>query len=423
MRRGLLILLVTIGVLWSQAASACILKISPPTFEAKVGDVISFHLERYITHKRCVLPIEETKITVKGGTIVEQGTWKEGNPDTIDFKVRFDQAGEGVVRIERNCPREGLISIEAKGRVVEPSTTQEASAQVEETPQAPATPSSPPTQEIQATVLKESATSITHLTESVNLRLWYIFFIVGIIAFLSNLSNYRRPLLFLSVIFLGFYLGGCPEPVGAIFYLLSNNRGLLLTALILFAIPIAMSFVWGRAFCGWICPLGAVQELIHRSQGMLRCYYGLPSWIDRPLKWVKFLILFGFGYLTWKAGENVFSHYEPFKVLFNFTGTTLTISILAVTLLASILTSRPFCRYLCPLGAIFKITAPFSRFKVKLDEESCVECGLCSRGGVCPISAIRCSGNSNRPLVDHGECIACLECTNICKKGSLRIGR
>lgn len=388
-------------------ASACILKISPATFEAKVGETLSFHLERYPTHRSCVLPIEETKIIVSGGTIVDPGTWKKGNPDRLDFKVRFDKEGDALVRIERNCPKEGLIAIEAKGKVTKDSTTTEVAQEVKEAP-----PPSPP---------KETGLSISQVIEPINLRLWYIFFAVGVGAFLLKLSNYRKPLLLLSLIFLGFYLGGCPEPVGTPFYLLSRNQAMLWTALILFAIPIGISLVWGRAFCGWICPLGGVQELIHKVQSPLRCYQGLPSYLDKPLKWLKFAILAYVGYLTWKSSTNIFSQYEPFRVLFNFTGTSLTIALLVLTLTISLFISRPFCRYACPYGAILKVAGALSHFKVQLSEDSCVECGLCTKEGVCPMGAISCRADSKKPKIDNSECIVCLECTNTCKRSSISL--
>ncbi|KUK14389.1 MAG: 4Fe-4S binding protein [Synergistetes bacterium] len=404
-------------------AHACVLKIYPSPFEAKVKEVLTFRLERYPTHRRCVLPVEETKITVSKGTVVDPGTWKEGNPDVLEFKVRFDEAGEAFVRAERECPREGLIVVETKGTVTEATSSQASTLKAEELPKEPEAPSTVATPATSLTHPKESTVSITHIVGSINLNLWYVFFAAGVIMFLSNLSSYRKPLLFLSVVFLGFFLGGCPEPVGTIFYLLSRNRELFWTALILFAIPVTISFIWGRVFCGWICPLGAVQELMHRAQPHLNCYHGLPPWIDRPLKWAKFAVLFGVGYLTWKSATNLFSEYEPFKVLFNLTGTTLGIGILALTLLISLFLSRPFCRYICPLGAIFKITAPFSYFKVTLDEEACVECGLCTQEGICPMGAIKCKEEGKKPIINYGECIACLECKNTCKKGGLKVGR
>ena len=390
----------------SGVSLACDLRITPNSFEAKVGEVVSFRLERYLTHRSCILPIEETKIIVTRGKIVDPGTWKKGTPDVLEFKVQFNEAGDATVRVERNCPKVGLITVEAKGKV----TTSEAGV-----PMPPQKETPPPTPEV-----KEAQNPENTLT-STNLILWYGFFGVGVGAFLLKLTSYRTPLLFLSAIILGFYLGGCPEPVGTPFYLISGGQTLFGTALILFTIPVVLTFIVGRAFCGWICPLGAVQELIHRKESPLRCYHGLPRSIDRPLKWLKFLVLIYFGYLSWVSSSNAFSKHEPFKTLFNLSGSSLSLWILALLLLLSIFISRPFCRYVCPLGAILKIAGKLSYFKIKLDESSCVECGLCTKEGVCPVGAIECRPDSKKPIIDNGECIACLECKYTCRKSAIKL--
>ncbi|MCS7234038.1 MAG: 4Fe-4S binding protein [Synergistetes bacterium] len=398
-----LALSIALALTFAGTASACILKISPSTFEAKVGETLNFNLERYLTHRSCTLPIEETKITVSRGTIVDPGTWKKGNPDKLDFKVRFDKEGDATVRVERSCPREGLITVEAKGKIIKDLSTAGTTKESKETlPQS-----------------SSRTLSMSQVIEPINLKLWYTFFAIGVIAFLLKLSSYRKPLLLLSLTFLGFYLGGCPEPVGTPFFFLSRNQAMFLPALILFAIPLGISLLWGRVFCGWICPLGGAQELIHKAQVPMRCYQGLPPYIDRPLKWLKFAILIGVGYLTWRSSTNIFSQYEPFKVLFNFTGTPLAIAILIITLVISLIISRPFCRYACPFGAILKIAGALSYFKIKLYKDSCSECGSCTREGVCPMGAIICEINSKRPKIDNSECIACLECTKTCKRSSI----
>lgn len=71
-------------------ALACTLKLTPSTFNTAPGETLTFHLERYPTHKQCVLPLEETKILISGGKLSDPGIWEKGTPDILDFRyIRF----------------------------------------------------------------------------------------------------------------------------------------------------------------------------------------------------------------------------------------------------------------------------------------------------------------------------------------------
>lgn len=344
------------------------------------------------------------------------------------------------MRVERNCPKSGLIVAEAMGVVANASSTTAPPvafttgqtplpAQPSETDPPPATPTGTviaeqitPPSEIYDLQTQEQGDNFNFwsFANSANLKLWYIFLILGLLTYLLKLTSYRKPLLFLSFIILGFYLGGCPEPVGAIFYLLSRKKAVLGTALILFTVPLLMSLIWGRIFCAWICPLGATQELIYAGQ----IAYRVPTFTDKVLKQLKFVVLAAFGYLSWHTSHNAFSNYDPFKVLFNFSGTPLAVTLLVITLLLSVFLSRPFCRYVCPLGALFTITARVAPFAVRVNPEACNGCGLCQKVDCCPMSAISGSGDTkNQPRFDYGECIMCRNCETTCRRSALKVRR
>jgi len=447
----LLLFLVCVG--WERAL-ACNLKITPADFTAGAGEIVSFRLERYLTHRQCVLPLEDTSIIITGGELVDPGVWQKGNPDVLNFKVKFSEPGPVTVRIERNCPKSGLNFIESEGIVNGAQGTTTTGTGLQSPPATGSTPDpagtgggvekptgalpevAPPTTEphdassVTATVPRDAGVQAPTPGEeetgppggaepafwwSMNLRLWYAFFLAGLLLFLFKLGQLRKPLLFLSIIILGFYLGACPEPVGALFYILTGTKTGI--AVVLLIIPIIISLIWGRVFCGWTCPLGAVQEFIYSE----RIGMQLPILPDKVLKYLKFIILAVFGYLTWHAGRNMWCSYEPFKVLFNFTGSPLTISIVALTLLLSICIERPFCRYICPLGAVFAITSRIARFKMKAQAGACVGCGACTKGN-CPVGAIATLDPvANLPVVDNSECIKCLCCTDLCRRSALQV--
>lgn len=258
---------------------------------------------------------------------------------------------------------------------------------------------------------------ISLLFGSINLRLWYVFFILGLALFLTGLSPLRRPLLFLSVIFLGFYIKGCQDPAG--FYYIISGKGLptVVTGLILLIIPVLISLIWGRVFCGWMCPLGAVQELIHPD----RFSIGLPTRLDKGLKHLKSILLVLFSGLNLYFDRNPWCNYCPFRVLFKFKGIPPGICILCLMLPVMLLIERPFCRYLCPLGAVLKYTSGISLFKLAARSEACNNCRSCSRV-VCPMNAISATG-SGSPVIDEGECIRCFRCTDACRRSALTIDK
>lgn len=219
-------------------------------------------------------------------------------------------------------------------------------------------------------------------------------------------------------------------PFGAIETLwayITRGQTLKTTSLFNFAIlsgVLAVSLVAGRAFCGWMCPLGAVQEglanLSRRLGGEKRHILGkasksryplkLPAWLDRPLRYVKYFILIGV------VIASVFTVYPPLhsfcpaRAVFSFKLTTgLMWSVLATFILTSLLVERMWCKYLCPLGAVLAIFNKISPVRLRADLNACNHCGRCD---------IECSmGIQDVPdNLSDVECIRCLECLETCAR-------
>lgn len=254
------------------------------------------------------------------------------------------------------------------------------------------------------------------LGNPLDLQIWYLFFLAGLTLYLFNLKRLRRPLLFLSVIVLGFYLGSSLDPVGAVFDLFKTGfrfDGVL----ILLGIIIGFSFFFGRFFCGWICPLGGVQEFINPETK--------SGWLSQPmdnlLKFLKYIVLLVFFYLAWRTGTNPWNDYEPLKVLVRFSGTTVAVTALTLILLVAVFIERPFCRYLCPLGAILALTSRLAPLKMRSDAGTCMVCGKCTEGA-CQMNAIDAVNPvTDLPRIESSECIHCLRCQNICHRSALRL--
>jgi Polyferredoxin len=249
-----------------------------------------------------------------------------------------------------------------------------------------------------------------------NLQIWYIFCLIGFILYLCKLRQFRQPLLFLSLMILGFYLGSSLDPIAAVFNIIPKTGFTFDAALFILGIAVFLSFFLGRFYCGWLCPLGAIQELIHPGIKIR-----MPDAPDAVLKYLKYLILVIFLYLAWRSGDNLWSQYEPLKAFVHFKGSALALFLLVVFLALSVLIERPFCRYICPLGAILSLTSRLAVFRMRADAGVCMVCGKCS-GGDCPMNAIETfNAITDVPKINNAECIYCLRCQKFCQRSALRV--
>jgi len=208
----------------------------------------------------------------------------------------------------------------------------------------------------------------------------------------------RRYVLLASVAVLGFAIGGVLCPISAVQNIfVKAGTGYLL----LFLVPVVLSILIGRAYCGYVCPFGALQELLHIRRWALR----IPNrWIDR-IGWAKWLLL---AYLVIRiavTGEVVWSGTTPFKAFFTVGGTPLTLGLSGLFVVVSVFVYRPFCRLFCPLGALLSVVSRLRVFRIRSDR-NCVSCRVCD--AVCPVGAAD-SGTMN-----SGECLLCGACVRSC---------
>ena len=196
----------------------------------------------------------------------------------------------------------------------------------------------------------------------------------------------------------------------------------------------AIGLLVGRFICGWLCLFGLIEELLYMiPTPKLR----IPEKIDKPLRYLKYVFLFifvfalpffyrdklGIGYPffckyicpvgTLEAGLPLVLLDNSIKsavgTLFQWK-----LAVLIVCILASIFIYRPFCKYMCPLGAFYSLFQKVSLLKMSFDEKACVSCGACS--GTCKMNV--------NPIKSPNsiECIRCGECIKACPKGALKFG-
>jgi polyferredoxin len=226
----------------------------------------------------------------------------------------------------------------------------------------------------------------------------------GLAIVLLRRFRLRRWLLLASVAVLGFLIGGMLCPISAVQnVILKISTGYLL----LFLVPTVTALFAGRLFCGYVCPFGALQELLHVKRLRLR----IPERWMRVLRFLPYAILvylvarvLATGVLTWDGAT-------PFKAFFTLGGTPLTLGISALFVLLSVFVFRPFCRLFCPLGAWLSLVSRVSPFHIRAGSD-CVSCGKCD--AVCSCGAI------DKGRTSRGDCLLCGECIRACPVGTLR---
>jgi len=197
-------------------------------------------------------------------------------------------------------------------------------------------------------------------------------------------------------------------------------------ALFLFASFVAISFLFRRAFCSWLCPVGTLSEYLWRAgRQILRRNFQLPKWVDWPLRSLKYALL---GFFVWAIASMSVSAIEEFmhspygaiadvRMLnfFRYLGSTTAI-VLGVLVVVSILVQNFWCRYLCPYGALLGLTSLLSPVRIRRSETACIDCAKCAKE--CP------SGLPVDKLISirSAECTGCMECVAVCPaQGALEL--
>ncbi len=228
-------------------------------------------------------------------------------------------------------------------------------------------------------------------------------------------------------------VGSCP--IGALQAVVSGNR--LNFSYYVVGILILFGVLLGRFICGFLCPFGWIQQLLHKIPlPKLK----VPPKVDRPARFLKYGVLalfvlalpaflvdgFGLGapyFCKWicpagtlEGGIPLVSANASLRSGLGFLFWW-KLGLLALTIVASMAIYRPFCKYICPLGAFYALFNRVSLTRMELDGGSCVACGKCERS--CPMQV------PVRKDINGAECIRCGRCAQVCPTGAieLRFGR
>ncbi len=223
-------------------------------------------------------------------------------------------------------------------------------------------------------------------------------------------------------------LGSCP--IGALQATL-GNRNYKFAFYVLGFLMIVGAF-FGRLVCGWLCPFGLVQDLIYKIP-FFKKLKKLPG--DKFLKWLKFVMLALFVIILPLFAVDAFGQGSPWFCKYICPSGTLgagvpltvlneglrsiigwlytwKVAILIVIVFLSILVYRPFCRYLCPLGAIYGLFNPVSLYRYKIDESKCTSCGACQKACKIDIKTFKAPNSM--------ECIRCGDCIKACPHNAIK---
>lgn len=184
--------------------------------------------------------------------------------------------------------------------------------------------------------------------------------------------------------------------------------------LILFGASALLVLLLGAAFCGWICPFGAILEWLYRLRAkVLPWKFTIPPKVDQVLRYGRYVVLALVLLATYTAGSLVFGDYCPWRAAWNLGSEEIAIGgalVLGLVVGAGLFVERAWCRYACPLGAVLGLANKIAPVKLRRAEATCSSCRLCSRR--CPLDL----QIDRVARVTDTTCNRCLECADACPK-------
>ena len=210
---------------------------------------------------------------------------------------------------------------------------------------------------------------------------------LSIASYMAIVSRSRKGLFVLAVaslLWFGFVRGGCICAIGAVqnvtLGMFDSSYAIPWTVIAIFVLPLVFTLFFGRTFCAAVCPLGAIQEVVAIRP------VRVPSWLDHSLGLVPYIYL-GLAILYAATGTAfIICRYDPFVAMFRMSGNINMLIFGGSILLLGVFIGRPYCRYLCPYGAILGVLSKGSKWHGRIAPETCIQCHLCENS--CPYGAI-----------------------------------
>ena len=187
---------------------------------------------------------------------------------------------------------------------------------------------------------------------------------------------------------------------------------------------IPITILLGRFFCGWMCGFGSFTDFIYLiSSKIFKKKFKVNELADSILKYVKYVVLLILVLCIWTLNVNIFKTANPWDVFgmlaavgkmpdFSYVTSNLLAGFLILIgiIIASVFIERFFCRYLCPMGAIFAIVSKLKIGKIKKPSDKCGNCRICTNNCAMGIPLY------SADVVKSAECINCLKCLTVCPR-------
>ena len=222
-------------------------------------------------------------------------------------------------------------------------------------------------------------------------------------------------------------LGSCP--IGSLQAVIGSRKFHL--SLYVLGFLMMVGAILGKAVCGFLCPFGLVQDLLHKIPGVKKLRR-LPG--EKYLQWLRYVMLGLLVILLPMVVVDIVGQGSPWFCKYVCPSGTLLggipllagnpalrgavgwlftwkMAILVVILVLSVFLYRPFCRYLCPLGAVYGFFNRFALYRFTLNEEQCTHCGACHQ--VCGLDI------DPSKMPNHSQCIRCGKCLDVCPHGAI----
>jgi ferredoxin len=187
-----------------------------------------------------------------------------------------------------------------------------------------------------------------------------------------------------AVLYFGFFREGCVCSVGSLqnitLALFNPDYNIPVTVIAFFVLPVLYTIFFGRTFCAGVCPLGTLQDIFALKP------MSIKTWLEKVLGIIPFIYL-GLAVLYAATSTDfVICRYDPFIGFFRFDATFMMFAIGGILLIIGIFIARPYCRFLCPYGALLNLVSRFSKKHISITPAECIQCRLCEDS--CPFEAI-----------------------------------